>query len=131
MSFENIRSMLEAIENTKVYSSNAWKYVESKFPQLAKDLKRYVEQNKYDSFVEYVNQIIDANHNDKTSSMFPKLDVKTWEALLNIVKYMVKEDPKLKKFDGKMGTDVWKHERVVKENLNKIIAQIEVLMLEE
>jgi hypothetical protein len=128
-----MRSLLEEVEIAKVYSSENWKNIESKFPKLAKDFKLYIDKSKFKDFIELANQVIDANAKNKTNAMFPKIDKETWECILNVIKYMQKEDPRLKT-GAKFTNDIWSHEPYsrdkVREELDALSERIENLLTE-
>ena len=131
MSFSTICTILEAVEASKVYASKQWKAIESKLPKLAKDFKTYIDKGNFNMFIDFANQVIEANTKNKTNAMFPKLDKESWQYILEIIKYMHKEDPRLKP-GAKYTNDVWAHEPYsrdkVREQLEELSTRISALI---
>ena len=123
MQFDTIKALLEAISNADLYKSEHWKTIERNAPRLAKDFKLYLDKHLYDKFVEYVDQVIDANHAGKTGGMFPKLDLETWTALLHVTQYMTDEDATLKRHlsNGKVSYEVRESLEALADRIAEII----------
>lgn len=95
MSFELIRSFMEAIDANRIENSGEFKYILQTFPTLGKDLQSLLTRQDYARFLDFCSELLDANKNQKTSPLFPALDRKSIAAILSILRYMKNEEPNL------------------------------------
>ncbi len=130
MSYELIRSFMEAIDANRIENSGEFKYIVQAFPTLGKDLRSLLTRQDYARFLDFCGELLDANKNQKTSPLFPELDKKSIAAILAILRYMKNEEPNL--VTGKPArqtTDpVWNHATMA--TTDRIREQIEHLIVE-
>lgn len=129
MSFELIRSFMEAIDANRIENSGEFKYILQTFPTLGKDLQSLLTRQDYARFLDFCSELLDANKNQKTSPLFPALDRKSIAAILSILRYMKNEEPNLVNGHSAPQTDpVWNHTTMA--TTDRIREQIETLIHE-
>lgn len=129
MSFELIRSFMEAIDANRIENSGEFKYILQTFPTLGKDLQSLLTRQDYARFLDFCSELLDANKNQKTSPLFPALDRKSIAAILSILRYMKNEEPNLVNRHSAPKTDpVWNHTTMA--TTDRIREQIEILIHE-
>lgn len=129
MSFELIRSFMEAIDANRIETSGEFKYILQTFPTLGKDLQSLLTRQDYARFLDFCSELLDANKNQKTSPLFPALDRKSIAAILSILRYMKNEEPNLVNGHSAPKTDpIWNHTTMA--TTDRIREQIEILIHE-
>lgn|SRR5574343_405763 len=105
--FDFIR-LLEAIDNNKILSSPEWNRFKEAVPTMANDLKSILQRHDYERFLEVSKELFTANKNNKTGTLFPKLSADAWKSLMQVIQYMLKEQPQLKRKEAQKTHDpVW------------------------
>ena len=105
--FDFIR-LLEVIDNNKILASPEWNRFKEAVPTMANDLKSILQRHDYERFLEVSKELFTANKNNKTGALFPKLSADAWKALMQVIQYMLKEQPQLKRKEAAKTHDpIW------------------------